>query len=264
MSDGVIRAHLVNWTPNPLDTLWYLWKLCREKDTFEGSVRRTTQVASEISEQLRGEQIKFFKQLIFDFSALPEFVVFNWYIEGPRALLAQITRHRHFSFLSQSFRQYGRSEEVFTPNSIAEDIYAYRAYLNTIHQSLTAYDYLRERGVNGQTARGVLSLHSMTGFVVSTNLRALAEVVIRRMCWVAQKDYWEPLLESMQAELVAKVDPVLSFIFQRYCDVRNHCLSPLEQDLRAKGLEPNAVCPIYGSVPKSRTQKLAWGAAGDG
>lgn len=117
-----------------------------------------------------------------------EHIYFTFHIEGiSRACLAQLTRHRHFSFSvrSQRYCNESRSEPVFPTstnkdqNGIIADAYDY---------AWDAYDRLIEAGTEKEDARMVLPNGAPTELYVSMNARALIEASHLRMCHRAQSE----------------------------------------------------------------------------
>lgn len=146
-----------------------------------------------------------------------EHITFTFAIEGvSRSLLAQITRHRHFSFSVQSQRyvKFGSGDKTegfdyVVPQSIKEnkwkevsesmDFIGDNGYecsietAETIYKEMMehiqyAYDMLREAGVPAEDARMVLPNAATTNFVLTGNLRTLLDFYSKRSAKGAQ---WE-------------------------------------------------------------------------
>ncbi len=104
-----------------------------------------------------------------------------------RALLAQITRHRHLSFSVRSQRYCNESKmpclTPILPN--AELRQAYKTALAIIHD---VYDEMINHGIEPENARYILPNANYTTFVVSGNGRAWLEFLRKRLCHRAQ---WE-------------------------------------------------------------------------
>lgn len=117
-----------------------------------------------------------------------EHIYFTFHIKGiSRACLAQLTRHRHFSFSvrSQRYCNESRSEPVF-PTSTDEDQDGIIA--EAYDYAWDAYDRLIEDGVAKEDARIVLPNGAPTELYVSMNARALIEASHLRMCRRAQSE----------------------------------------------------------------------------
>jgi thymidylate synthase (FAD) len=118
-----------------------------------------------------------------------EHLTFTFAIEGvSRALLAQLTRHRHFSFSVQSQRyvRLGSNDksggfDYVVPDKIANGTESMK---NTFHQAMKRlqedYDMLRTLGVTPEDARSVLPNATATNVVMTANLRSLLDFYSKR------------------------------------------------------------------------------------
>lgn len=148
-----------------------------------------------------------------------EHLSYTFAVEGlSRAALAQLTRHRHFSFSVQSQRyvKFGSKDKsggfdyVKPPNikGLA------KADFNGIMEDIQyLYDYLRARGVPAEDARFVLPNAAATNLVLTANLRALLEFYAKRK--PGRGAQWEiaDLAERMRAEVV-EADPWTDRLFE--------------------------------------------------
>lgn len=117
-----------------------------------------------------------------------EHAYFTFHVKGiSRACLAQLTRHRHFSFSvrSQRYCNESRSEPVF-PASTDEDQDGIIA--DAYDYAWDAYDRLIENGVAKEDARMVLPNGAPTELYISANARALIEASHLRLCSRAQQE----------------------------------------------------------------------------
>ena len=107
--------------------------------------------------------------------------------EVSRALLAQISRHRHLSFCVRSQRYVNeRHWEYVTPpefNGLQRD-----EYDKCMQEISVMYDNLLALGAKKEDARMLLPNGCHTSFVVTANLRAWAEFCAKRKDRAAQ---WE-------------------------------------------------------------------------
>lgn len=165
-------------------------------------------------------------------SSTLEHVSYTFAIEGvSRALLAQLTRHRHLSFSVQSQRyvKFGSGDrsggfDYVTPPSVgAQDVpetdrydgtrapyredplKAYEVYAEFMAESQRTYDRLRAAGVPAEDARYVLPNAAACNFVMTGNLRALLELYRKRRRGAGAQ--WEiaELAERIREE-ITKVD----------------------------------------------------------
>lgn len=109
--------------------------------------------------------------------------------EVSRALLAQITRHRHLSFTVRSQRYCKENSFGYVvPPSIEANPEAKAKYDECMAMIRQVYTELLEKGIPEEDARYVLPNATFTTFVVSGNLRAWLEFLKKRLCARAQ---WE-------------------------------------------------------------------------
>ena len=196
-----------------------------------------------------------FQLLKEDWCGLLEFPTFSWQMMLPRSLHAQVRTHRHFSYFSESHQMNDASNfaddgDYFPIPGLSDEQRALET--EAMEASQASYRGLRKAGILPALARGVLPMHINLGMSVGTNLRSLFKMVVNRRCHILQGTYWNPLLESMKAELCSKVDPRLEAMFGlQPCDLTGRCLSPLEEEARKAGIDPHAVCPRYEELTRT-------------
>ena len=119
-----------------------------------------------------------------------EFADFTFHIEGvSRALLAQITRHRHASFAVRSQRYC--NEDGFgyvTPPAIKANESTRIKYESAMSYLQEVYQSLQEQGIANEDARFVLPNACETTFEMKMNGRELIHFMNERSCTCAQ---WE-------------------------------------------------------------------------
>lgn len=140
-----------------------------------------------------------------------EHVCFTFAIEGvTRSLLAQLTRHRHFSFSVQSQRyvKFGSNDKsggfdyVIPPSVSLESDEAVELYLNMMETLQDCYDKLRVAGVPAEDARMVLPNAATCNIVMTCNLRSFVEFYEKRRHGKGAQ--WEiaELAERMRNQIV--------------------------------------------------------------
>jgi thymidylate synthase (FAD) len=157
-----------------------------------------------------------------------EHITYTFAIEGvSRALLAQLTRHRHLSFSVQSQRyvRMGSADksggfDYVTPPTVAGNCaqYAYlddflentytsaeQTYAKFMERAQETYDSLRSMGVTPEDARMVLPQAASCNLVMSGNLRALLDFYAKRRPGNGAQAEIAELAEKIRAEIV-KVD----------------------------------------------------------
>lgn len=119
-----------------------------------------------------------------------EHINFTFAIEGvSRSLLAQLTRHRHFSYSVQSQRyvKFGSGDKAqgfdyVTPETCngkdkPNTDMIYQEFMNIVQQT---YDKLREAGVPAEDARYILPNAATCNLVLTGNLRSILEFYSKR------------------------------------------------------------------------------------
>lgn len=151
-------------------------------------------------------------------TSVTEFATFTFHIEGvSRALLAQLTRHRHAGYAVRSQRYC--VEENFgyvTPKSIEKDFgrkFEYDTLMKTIQNS---YNELIKDGVPAEDARMVLPNACETVLEVTMNMRALMNFMNERLCSRAQWEIRE-LAKLMKKEIEA-VSPLIASYLVPKCE----------------------------------------------
>jgi thymidylate synthase (FAD) len=112
-----------------------------------------------------------------------------------RAMLAQITRHRHFSFSVESQRyvnyskdKFGNNVQFIKPYDIEEGTIVYDIWCQAIADAETNYFKLLEQKCKPETARAVLPNCTKTEIVMTGNVRSWRQFFQLRTAGHAQKD----------------------------------------------------------------------------
>lgn len=145
-----------------------------------------------------------------------EHAYFTFHVKGiSRACLAQLTRHRHFSFSvrSQRYCNESRSEPVF-PASTDEDQDGIIA--DAYDYAWDAYDRLIENSVAKEDARMVLPNGTPTELYISANARALIEASHLRLCSRAQQEI-RNMFDLMKKE-IAPLSPEIAGMMVPQCE----------------------------------------------
>lgn len=165
-------------------------------------------------------------------SSTLEHCVYTFAIEGvSRALLAQLTRHRHLSLSVQSQRyvRFGSADksggfDYVTPASIygkeaANERHCGRPftpadeiYEEAMAEAQHAYDRLRAAGVPAEDARTVLPQAATCNLVMTGNLRSLLDFYAKRRPGSGSQAEISALAERIREE-ITKVDPWLEPYF---------------------------------------------------
>lgn len=149
-----------------------------------------------------------------------EHISFTFTIQGvSRSLLAQLTRHRHFSFSVQSQRyvkfgsndKSGGFEYITIPLPENED--AWQIYETAMKQAQEAYDKLRALKVGAEDARMVLPNGATCNLVFSGNLRSFIEFLSKRGEGTHAQWEIQDLAEQIKAKII-KAEPWTKDLFK--------------------------------------------------
>lgn len=149
-----------------------------------------------------------------------EFATFTWHITGvSRALLAQLTRHRHASFAVKSQRFCNESQFGYViPPSIMIEEKELALYQFTMETLQGIYDKLIAAGIPAEDARFVLPNACETVIECSMNLRELIHFCNERLC---QKSQWEirQLAQMMAAAVIEAMPEAKKFLVPK-CEAK--------------------------------------------
>ena len=146
-------------------------------------------------------------------TSVTEFCNFTFHITGvSRALLAQLTRHRHASFAVRSQRYC--SEDGFKyviPPSILNNPEALDLFYDFMIDCQGVYGKLQSLGVPNEDARFVLPNACETVLEVEFNLRSLMNFMNERLCACAQ---WEirKLAQEMRKLIISQVPKFADYL----------------------------------------------------
>lgn len=219
-----MNVTLIEYTPQPEKIVAAAAKLCYSDSGCEN-----------IMDGFDDEKTQSFVKMLSDMGheSPIEHVSFTFGIEGvSRALLAQITRHRHASFSVQSQRYVRKNNFVYiTPPAVSEDIEINEMYCKAMNDSYNAYNNIADKlaekyfdefiaeGLSEKAARSkaekkaiedarfVLPNACETKMVVTMNARSLVNFFKLRCCNRAQWEIRE-LAEEMY-KLCYKAAPSL-------------------------------------------------------
>lgn len=160
-----------------------------------------------------------------------EHLNFTFAIEGvSRALLAQLTRHRHFSFSVQSQRyvKFGSNDksggfDYVVPHTVTEDksveyyegltATAEKLFVDVMEEIQHYYDLLRKAGVPAEDARAVLPQASACNLTMTANLRSLLDFYAKRKPGRGGQSEITWLAEMLRDKVVA-VEPWTNQFFE--------------------------------------------------
>lgn len=136
--------------------------------------------------------------------------------EISRACLAQLTRHRHFSFSVRSQRYCDESTiGCIIPPTVTEE--QYDILMQSYSDSIDKYAFLTSSGMAKEDARMVLPNAAETELYMSMNARALIEASHLRLCNRAQEEI-RTMFGVMKGE-VKRVSPEIAEMMVPKCEV---------------------------------------------
>lgn len=146
-----------------------------------------------------------------------EHVYFTFKVSGiSRACLAQLTRHRHFSFSVRSQRYCDEENAgAIVPFNLTDE--QREILMQTYDEEFDKYQVLRAAGVEKEDARMILPNGCETELYVSMNARALIEASHLRLCSRAQAEI-RNMFELMKKE-IGLVSPEIAAIMVPQCEV---------------------------------------------
>lgn len=160
--------------------------------------------------------------------------------EISRACLAQLTRHRHFSFSVRSQRYCDESTiGCIIPPTVTEE--QYDILMQSYSDSIDKYAFLTSSGMAKEDARMVLPNAAETELYVSMNARALIEASHLRLCNRAQ-DEIRTMFGKMKEE-VEQVSPEIAEMMVPKCELNKNY--PFCTELKSCGKHP-PLSEVYG------------------
>lgn len=195
-----MKVELIAYTPNPADVVERAASVCyNSKPTKSHAIARSCIKSGHLS--------------------VWEHVSFTFHVsEVSRALLAQLTRHRHCSFSVRSQR-YCREDGFSYVNPFPAGSELRECFDNAMRSDGAIYDMLIKNGAEPEDARAVLPNACYTELFVTLNARALIEASHLRLCVRAQKEIRQ-LFKCMK-ELVEPICPEVAAAMVPTCETHD-------------------------------------------
>lgn len=160
--------------------------------------------------------------------------------EISRACLAQLTRHRHFSFSVRSQRYCDESTiGCIIPPTVTEE--QYDILMQSYSDSIDKYAFLTSSGMAKEDARMALPNAAETELYMSMNARALIEASHLRLCNRAQEEI-RTMFGKMKKE-VEQASPEIAEMMVPKCEVNPSY--PFCTELKSCGKHP-MLSEVYG------------------
>lgn len=162
--------------------------------------------------------------------------------EISRACLAQLTRHRHFSFSVRSQRYCDESTiGCIIPPTVTEE--QYDILMQSYSDSIDKYAFLTSSGMAKEDARMVLPNAAETELYMSMNARALIEASHLRLCNRAQEEI-RTMFGKMKKE-VEQVSPEIAEMMVPKCELNKNYPFCTERKSKSCGKHP-MLSEVYG------------------
>lgn len=136
-------------------------------------------------------------------------------------LLAQLTRHRFFSFSVRSERYCGGSKDYVIPPTIVNNVYARRAFYTALDVLEDAYKEMIKYGIPKEDARFILPKATTYDIIATANARELLRFFELRCCNRAQWEIRE--LANAMCDILKVVSPVIFRNAGAYCERHGYC-----------------------------------------
>ena len=136
-------------------------------------------------------------------------------------LLAQLTRHRFFSFSVRSERYCGGSKDYVIPQTIANNENAIKEFYNHLYLLENAYNRMMSLGIPKEDARYILPKATTYDIIATANARELLRFFELRCCNRAQWEIRE--LANAMRDILKVVSPVIFDNAGAYCERHGFC-----------------------------------------
>jgi len=208
-----LRAILLRYTPDPERAVAVAARVCY-------SPLPVTRLEEELTDDDIGRLIEFLGRA--GHTSTFEHASFTFGLEGSRAALNQLVRHRIASYSQQSQR-YTRvgALEYVTPPSVEGNDEATEIFRAAIDHSQDAYARLLKLGLPREDARYILPVGALSRIVATYNARSLHNLFALRCCERAQ---WE--IRNLAREMLALVRDVAPRLFAQAgppCETHGIC-----------------------------------------
>lgn len=154
--------------------------------TFSKKLSKTDNMETEILDRQNDNFDLLENTIKMNHQSIMEHVTVSYAIQGAsRSLLAQITRHRLFSFLSasQHYMDYSDMADFVVPVEIEEQGPEYvKEYLLACKKSIEEYKSLIDKGIDHSVARQVLPNGMRNQLIITGNLRQWMNFLNLRLC----------------------------------------------------------------------------------
>lgn len=227
-----MKIKLINKPQNLIDIIYTSARTCYNAGS-------PIDMWEEVKEIPVDKKMKLIKSVIKSgHTSTLEHINFTWCIEGvSRALLAQISRHRHISLSVQSQRYVEIKENIEDIDTLVMHLdagketllnIANKYFVNVNEKNYLVYirnllDYLEaiQNGFKPEDARMFLPNATKTNMVITMNLRELIHICNLRLCTRAQAEI-RKMIKEMKDSII-KEDRWLEEYLQPSCEKFSFC-----------------------------------------
>lgn len=195
-----MKVELIAYTPNPADVVELAASVC-----YDSEPTKSHAIAKSC---IKSGHLSVWEHISFTFRVK----------DVSRALLAQLTRHRHLSFSVRSQR-YCREDGFQYVNPFIDGTELRECFDSAMSIDASTYNVLIKNGAAPEDARAVLPNACHTELFVTANARALIEASRLRLCVRAQKEI-RNLFKAMK-ELVEPVCPEVAAAMVPTCETHD-------------------------------------------
>lgn len=238
---------LINWTPDPLETVWILWEASKTDNrltTYEPAalVAGTDGEPADDGWPNQDQLEELFWKVLRQQIPIGEHINFIFMLEGVSvSFREQMVRHRigthvgdrlgvdivpdlpDSTFWSQSMRiqnmgTFADREMYRVPDSLkgkeamseiaGSSMPAEVVFHHAMRAAQSAYNSLVAAGVPMEDARELIPLGAQHRISWGLNLQSLLHILGKRGCWILQLGLWGPIIQGMVDELATKVHPM--------------------------------------------------------
>lgn len=136
-------------------------------------------------------------------------------------LLAQLTRHRFFSFSVRSERYCGGSKDYVIPPTIADNENAIKEFYSDLYILENVYNRFISLGIPKEDARYILPKATTYDLIATANARELIRFFELRCCNRAQWEIRE--LATTMCSMLKNVSPIIFKNAGAYCERHGYC-----------------------------------------
>lgn len=265
-----LTVKLISHTAYPVETLYAEWIQSRTED-YVHTAAEYARLAMDDDNLYRDIHDTVEKIVCMRLPVL-ETIYFVFLLENiPISLREQLVRHRvghrfgqrlgcdiipdidDSSFWSQSMRVknmagFSNAGGYHIPQSVFDNPMVLRAYRAAMTHADLAYSRMVRAGTPPEDARNVIPLGVTHRMTWCANFAALANVLSKRTCWIAQLGLWEPLIRGV-LDALRECEPMFDTVGLPPCFDSSgkfkECVYCMENCARSNCDDPGVPCSLW-------------------